>query len=234
MNLRRPWPSGRHRTGLRQPSRASRGTSRASLWRLGGAFALGAGFGATASLSNAGASQLAVVVSILLGAGWAWAGLAVAAGWLAGRTGTRAALAAVLALLAATTAYYALDSVLRDEPFGLYQQELHRWWLASAVCGPLLGVVGAYVERPGARGLLAALTVPAGALVQMVVHPPGAGNLIVTPETRLAQAIVLAASGAGRRRRARALPRRAASLKARLRRARCRSRNGSSPSGLHG
>ena len=51
------------------------------------------------------------------------------------------------------------------------------------------------MQRPGVRGLLAALTVPAGALVQMVVYPPGAGNLIVTPEMRLAQAIVLAASG---------------------------------------
>ena len=164
------------------------------MWRLGGAFALGAGFGATASLSNSGASQLAVVVSILLGAGWAWAALAVTSGWLAGPP-DRAALAGVVSLLAATTAYYALDSVLRDEPFGLYQQELQRWWLASAICGPLLGVVGAYVQLPGVRGLLAALTVPAGALVQMVVYPPGAGNLIVTPEMRLAQAIVLVASG---------------------------------------
>ena len=181
--------------GAAQPPLAPRGTPRALMWRLGGALALGASFGATSSLSNAGDSQFAVVVSILLGAGWAWAALAVAAGWLAGAP-ARGALAAVLALLAATTAYYALDSVLRDEPFGLYQLELYRWWLASVVCGPLLGAVGAYVDRPGARGLLAALAVPAGALAQMVVHPPGAGNLIVTPETRLAQAILLVAGGA--------------------------------------
>jgi hypothetical protein len=38
--------------------------------------------------------------------------------------------------------------------------------------------------------------VPARALTDVVVHPPGAGNLIVTPEMRLAQVIVLVAGGA--------------------------------------
>lgn len=146
------------------------------------------------SLSNAGDSQLAVVTSIILDVGWAWAGLAVAAGWLVGRP-ARGALAGVSALLAATTAYYALDSVLRDEPFSLYWPELQRWWLASVVAGAALGAVGAYVGRPGARGLLAGLVVPVGALVQMVTLPPGSGSLIVTPEMRLAQAIVLVTSG---------------------------------------
>jgi hypothetical protein len=135
-----------------------------------------------------------VVVSILLDGGWAWAGLAVAAGWLAGAP-VRGALAAVVALLAATTAYYALDSELREEPFALYWPELQRWWLASVACGPALGAVGAYVGRGGVRGLLAGLVVPVGALVQTVVLPPGSGNLIVTPEMRLAWAIVLVASG---------------------------------------
>ena len=46
------------------------------------------------------------------------------------------------------------------------------------------------------RGLLAGLVVPVGALVQMIVLPPGSRNLIVTPEMRLAWAIVLVASGA--------------------------------------
>ena len=158
-----------------------------------GAFALGVSFGATASLSNSGSSQLAVVVSLLLGAGWAWAGPAVTSGWLQAtdRSGTRRGPFTARG----DNCVHALDSVLREEPFGLYQQELHRWWLSSAICGPLLGVVGAYVQRPGVRGLLAALTVPAGALVQMVVYPPGAGNLIVTFEMRLAQAIVLIGSG---------------------------------------
>ena len=182
-----------------------------------------------------GTSQFAVVVSILLGAGWAWAGLAVAAGWLAGapaRGGARR------------------ESWLCSRP----RRRTTRWTRCSATsrsactsrsctaggsqawcCGPLLGAVGAYVERPGARGLLAALAVPAGALAQMVVHPPGAGNLIVTPETRLAQAIVLVAGGAVASRRPRPLPRRATSLEDSPPTARvCRSRKGSSlgPPGL--
>ena len=157
------------------------------------ALVLGASFGAATSLSNEGDSQLAAVVSIILDIGWAWAGLAVAAGWLAGAP-VRGALAAVLALLAATTAYYALDSVLREEPLTLYWPELQRWWLASVACGPVLGAVGAYIGRGGVQGLLAGLVVPLGALAQMVVLPPGSGNLIVTPEMRLAWAIVLASS----------------------------------------
>ena len=146
------------------------------------------------SLSNSGGSQLAVVTSIVLDGGWAWAGLAVAAGWLGG-TPARGALAGVLALLAATTAYYGLDSVLRDESFAVYWPELQRWWLASVAGGAALGAVGAYVGRPGARGLLAGLVVPVGALVQMVTLPPGSGSLIVTLEMRLAQAVVLVISG---------------------------------------
>ncbi|MFC7011593.1 hypothetical protein ACFQMH_07670 [Streptomyces viridiviolaceus] len=38
--------------------------------------------------------------------------------------------------------------------------------------GLLLGAVGATIRRPGAVGLLAALTVPVGAALQMVVLPP--------------------------------------------------------------
>ena len=131
--------------------------------------------------------------SIILDVGWAWAALAVAAGWLAGAP-VRGALAAALALLAATTAYYALDSVLREEPLTSYWPELQRWWLASVACGPVLGAVGAFIGRGGVQGLLAGLVVPVGALAQMVVLPPGSGNLIATPEMRLAWAIVLAAS----------------------------------------
>ena len=82
----------------------------------------------------------------------------------------------------------------RDEPFSLYQQELYRWWLASAIGGPLLGLVGAYARRPGAAGLLAALTVPTGALLHTAVHPPGTGHQIVTPEMSVARGIVIVAS----------------------------------------
>ncbi|MEV1242683.1 hypothetical protein [Nonomuraea sp. NPDC049750] len=41
-----------------------------------------------------------------------------------------------------------------------------------------MGAVGACVKRPGVMGLLARLTVPVGAAVQMVVLPPGRNEVI--------------------------------------------------------
>src|SRR5690606_27075548 len=105
------------------------------------------------------------VASQLLDAGWAWAALAVAAGWLA-RTPLRGAIAGPLALIAATAAYFVMDSVLRGDP--LLQFEVLVWWVASLIFGAPLGVIGAGIRRPGAIGLLAALTVPIGATVQMI------------------------------------------------------------------
>lgn len=166
-----------------------------------GASALGAGFGAATSLSNGFASpfepdSFARVASLVLDAGWAWAGLAVVAGWLAGAP-ARGAVAGALALIAATSAYFGMDSIIREEPFAWYWPELLRWWLASVVFGPGLGAVGAYMRRPGVRGLLAGLTVPAGATVQMLVLPPGAETPIETPAMKWARLIVVAAAAVG-------------------------------------
>lgn len=158
------------------------------------AIAVGVVFGAATSLVNdvsspygmigsqlggTGLMWPAEVASKLLDAGWAWAGLAVATGWLAGAN-ARGAIAGVLALLAATTGYFGMDSILWDEPgidsglwdglssFYLYWPEMRFWWLASLASGPILGVVGASIRRPGVIGLLAGLTVPVGASVQMI------------------------------------------------------------------
>ncbi|MPQ99309.1 hypothetical protein GB931_15570 [Modestobacter sp. I12A-02628] len=91
------------------------------------AVAGGAVFGATTSLVNALSSpygqlaltdgplrRLAVVASLLLDAGWAWAALAVAGGWLAGGV-RRGALTGSLALLGAVPAYYVTDAAGRGE-----------------------------------------------------------------------------------------------------------------------
>ncbi len=178
--------------------------------RLVGVLALGAGFGAVSSLSNALASpftpvggriadtgwaRAAQIASLLLDAGWAWAGLAVAVGWLAGSR-ARGAVAGVLALISATTAYYGMDSVLRQEPFALYQSEMLFWWLGSAICGAALGAVGAYIGRPGVIGLLAGLTVPVGAAVQMIVLPPGEGILVMSSAANWTRLIVWVAAAA--------------------------------------
>jgi hypothetical protein len=147
--------------------------------RVLAAVALGVGFGAATSLSNAAVSpsspdSLARVPSLILDSGWAWAGVAVLAGWLAGRP-ARAAVAGAVALLGGAAAYYGIDSVVRDEPLAGYGPELVRWWLAGLFLGPLLGGVGALARGRGLVGLLCRLAVPAGALGQMIVHPPGSG-----------------------------------------------------------
>ncbi|MFD4659850.1 hypothetical protein ACFWP2_29955 [Kitasatospora sp. NPDC058444] len=172
----------------------------------------GLAFGATASLVNALSSPYgklgrplagtawagaARVLSLLSGAGWAWAALAVAAGWAAGTWG-RGALAGAMSLIAATGAYYVTDAWLRDEPLALYRGELALWWAASVLFGLALGAVGTAIRRPGTVGLLAALTVPVGAGAQMVLLPPRP-HLTPTPATLLAETIVwtVAALGAG-------------------------------------
>jgi hypothetical protein len=175
-----------------------------------GVLALGAGFGAVTSLVNdvsspygvvgtrlvkagwAWVSKVAEVPSLLLDVGWAWAGLAVAVGWLAGAR-VRGAAAGVLALIAATAAYACMDSVLREEPLDWYWRNTLFWWLASVVFGPVLGAVGASIRRPGVIGLLAGLTVPVGAIVQMIFQPPGWG-LIVHPAAIWARVIVWVAA----------------------------------------
>jgi hypothetical protein len=160
---------------------------------LVGALALGAAFGALSSALNAGDSTASEAASLVLGAGWAWAGLALGAGSLAA-TSAAGALAGALALVAATTAYYASDTVLRQEPFALYWPEVQQWWLLGAVSGCLLGLVGTYIPRPGLSGLLARLALPAGAAAQMIILPPRAGDVVGSSTANWMRIIVLAAA----------------------------------------
>jgi Family of unknown function (DUF6518) len=127
---------------------------------------IGAFWGALSAFTN----SLDSPVSLIVNAGWAWAGVAVLAGRLAGTLPAGAAAGAG-SLIATTTAYYLLDAVLRDESVGLYQAEMLYWWLAAIVVGPVLGVIGVTSRRPGALGLLARLTVPVGAIVEMLWQP---------------------------------------------------------------
>jgi hypothetical protein len=164
------------------------------------ALVVGAGFGAATSLVNAislayadvesrayttSGWSVAEIMSVLLDSGWAWAGLAVAAGWLLTRDQESRAAAlrqgaavGVLALLAAVTAYSIVDTIRSGASFPWYESEPLVWWVASVVFGGPLGAIGACVRQPGAIGLLARLTVPVGAAVQMVVLPPGRNEVI--------------------------------------------------------
>ncbi|GGX48202.1 hypothetical protein [Streptomyces chryseus] len=170
-----------------------------------GGLAVGVGFGAVTSLVNAFSSpygelgapltgtvwaKAAKVLSLLIDAGWSWAALAVAMGWLAG-TRTQGALVGALALMAATVAYYLTDAFVWGA-----DTDIVDWLVVGLPLGLLLGAVGAAIGRPGLIGLLAALTVPVGAAVQMVVLPPRP-HLTLTPAIVLAEAIAWTAAALG-------------------------------------
>lgn len=189
-------------------ARASRRTGYAPDMRIAvGSLLTGTLFGATTSLVNALSSpyadlgtplvgtvwaSAAKVLSLLMDAGWSWAVLAVAMGWVGGRP-ARGALLGVLALTAATGAYSMTDAFLVEAG-----TDVLLWWLVGLPFGVILGAVGAAARRPGLVGLLAALTVPVGAAAQMVVLPPRP-HITVTPATALAEAVVWTAAvlGAG-------------------------------------
>lgn len=172
--------------------------------------AVGAGYGLATALGNwlaslfgplgvrpagTGWSWVAQIPSILLDTGWAWAGVAVVAGWVV-RGRFRGAAAGASALLVATATYYLTGCLLEGASPAWYSGEIRYWSYVSAVCGAALGVVGASTRRPGATGLLSGLIVPLGAAVQMAVLPPSAGAPIVTPAMMWAPFIVWTAAAA--------------------------------------
>ncbi|MCT9929779.1 hypothetical protein N5079_06040 [Planotetraspora sp. A-T 1434] len=182
------------------------------------ALAVGAGFGAATSLVNAlshtyadlesrayttSGWSIAEIMSVLLDSGWAWAGLAVAVGWLVTHAkesrptalARGGAAAGALALLAATAAYSIVDTIHSGAQFPWYESEPPVWWVASVVFGAPLGAVGACAKRPGAIGLLARLTVPVGAAVQMVVLPPGRNEVVETIGKTIVWAVAAASIG---------------------------------------
>ena len=139
-----------------------------------------------ARAERGGWSQAAEFASLILDAGWAWAATAVLAGWLVSRqvrpaSGLgRGAVAGGLALVCATTAYYGVDLLFDG---GTWWGWVTGYWLiGSVLLGPPLGVVGALIRRPGSMGTVAALVVPVGAAVQMVLLPP-------PPESRMAEPV---------------------------------------------
>ncbi|MEU1417903.1 hypothetical protein [Streptomyces sp. NPDC005731] len=152
--------------------------------KITGAVVAGSVFGSLTSLANAVSSPYGpigarvaasagagagTVVSLLLDAGWSWAALAVVVGW-AVATPARGALGGAAALTAATVSYYVMDAYVWDAG-----TDMVVWLVVGVPLGLVLGAVGALVRRPGLTGLFAALVVPVGAAVQMVVIPPGEG-----------------------------------------------------------
>lgn len=156
----------------------------------------------TARAGRSGWSQAAEFVSLVLDSGWCWAALAVGVGWLSGYARPRVpALAGGLALVAATMVYSYLEAWFQDGSAGGWI--LQFWLVAALVVGLPLGATGAAVRRPGPVGPLAALVVPVGAVVNMIVVPPPADSRMAVPVTlavgsAAAVAILVAAARAVR------------------------------------
>ncbi|MFJ6126284.1 hypothetical protein ACIQKE_14460 [Streptomyces griseoviridis] len=162
------------------------GWSWAALAVLAGAVA---GAGAAAGLGVAGSVRGA-------GAGLGAAGPVPGAGTVAGAglgiVGlVRGAAAGVVSLAVASTAYYAMDTVVFDGG-----TDTLLWVMVSVPFGSVLGAIGAAARRPGAVGLLAALTVPAGAAAQMLLIPPRP-HLTVTASIVVAETVVWAGAALG-------------------------------------
>lgn len=131
------------------------------------------------------AGQVADFVSLILDAGWAWAAAAVLAGWLARRAGGRlwtAAIAGSLALIVGTFIFYGWRRELGSPSTGY-------WVAASVIFGPVLGLIGSLTRRRDWIGALAALVVPAGAVLNTLWLP-------VDPNSPLAHSITVLIFGA--------------------------------------
>lgn len=125
-----------------------------------------------ANLTSAGQLQgreqewLAVrrTLSLLLNSGSVWAGLGVFAGWCLRRP-VAAALGSALSLALALAVHYLLGIAVGSLGWESFSRN-GSWFLAAAVVGPVLGLVGATTHSDRWFGLLARLFVPAGAVVE--------------------------------------------------------------------
>ncbi|MEV6602372.1 hypothetical protein AB0M36_36800 [Actinoplanes sp. NPDC051346] len=177
---------------------------------------IGAVFGALTSLVNnvpgmlgevgqahsedSAATWAAIFISLILDSGWAWAALAFVLGCLTGtavrpvKAAIAGAAAGAAGLLIATVAYYATDLL-----FGIdaYWRTVGYWLVRAVVFGLLLGIAGALARRRGAVGFLAALTVPVGAAMNMVVFPLRSGLPGESSAAGWAQATVWVAAASG-------------------------------------
>lgn len=121
-----------------------------------------------------GIAAVRKTASKLVNAGVVWAGLMVLAGLLVRRP-LPAALAGPVAGLVALTVHYGVGGLFDLMPWAGLRDNLS-WFVVAAVLGAPLGVVGALAGRRTRLGLLAALVVPLGAVVEPFLMgwlPPG-------------------------------------------------------------
>jgi hypothetical protein len=182
-------------------------TSRAYASRWLSAVGLGVALGVVSAWVDVRAGGLEQdgswrAASMVLNSGSAWAALAVVGGWLIGRP-LAGAVAGTVALVAAVVGYYAFGVLAGDRTdvgFAGVSGAVRMWALLAVVVGPVLGLAGALVRRPGLIGLVAALVVPVGVVVEMVgLHRLSGQTFAVDPALAWAQAMMVAAAvlGAG-------------------------------------
>lgn len=110
------------------------------------------------------------------------------------------AVAGVGSLASAVAAYYCYGLILGDRAgigFSGLSGTVRMWLVLAVLAGPLLGVAGALARRSGLVGTTAALVVPVGATVEMLVlRSLGPETLRVDPWQAWTQvAVVVAAAG---------------------------------------
>lgn len=108
-----------------------------------------------------------LTVSKLVNSGTAWAGLGIVAGWLVRRV-PQAVLAGLVAGTLALLIHYGLGRLLGVFPPEVWASN-SSWFLAAAITGGPLGLIGAAARRRGLLGVLARLVVPVAALAEPVV-----------------------------------------------------------------
>ena len=90
------------------------------------------------------------------------------------------ALAGFVALSIATVAFYLVQGLFADSWDGWWYQTQF-WLLRALVLGMPLGAVGVLARRGGIAGALAALVVPAGAVLNLIVLPLPAESRMAVP-----------------------------------------------------
>ncbi len=115
----------------------------------------------------------------LANSGTFWAGLGIVSGWLVRRR-VQAAVAGAVAGLVALFLHYAAGQAVGLFDSGIWVTKVN-WFIAAAIFGGPLGLVGAFSRRPDGWGLMARLLIPAGAVLEPFVR-----GMFINPATMTA------------------------------------------------
>lgn len=155
----------------------------------------------TSQLSGEADTLMAVrfTVSRLVNAGAVWAGLGVLAGWLVRRP-AQAFAAGIVAQLTACVVHYGTGTIAGMFDATIWSSNLI-WFLAAAILGGPLGLLGAAARRTDWWGTAARLVVPVGAVLEPFVTGRFSEPALLPWPTRVSSfvsgAVLLAAGVAG-------------------------------------